>query len=102
MSDNEVRSFRIVILIAIDPFREFLSRCAGEDVATQIVIGLSAMRSHIRAPATRNAELERFTVSPASRGAGTLSGELRRDPELASLFYESGPGQTARKFVPRS
>jgi TetR/AcrR family transcriptional regulator, mexJK operon transcriptional repressor len=36
-----------------------------------------------------------FLTSPGAIDFyGSLSGELRRDPELARLFYESGPGQT--------
>ncbi|VVB42698.1 hypothetical protein RHAL1_00337 [Beijerinckiaceae bacterium RH AL1] len=36
-----------------------------------------------------------FLTSPGAIDFyGSLSGELRRDPELARLFYESGPGRT--------
>jgi TetR/AcrR family transcriptional repressor of mexJK operon len=36
-----------------------------------------------------------FLTSPGAVDFyGSLSGELRRDPELARMFYESGPGRT--------
>lgn len=36
-----------------------------------------------------------FLASPAAVDFyGTLSGELRRDPELARMFYDAGPGRT--------
>lgn len=36
-----------------------------------------------------------FLTSPAAVDFyGSLSGELRRDPELARMFYDAGPGQT--------
>jgi TetR/AcrR family transcriptional repressor of mexJK operon len=37
----------------------------------------------------------RFLASPGAVDFyGSLSGELRRDPELARMFYEAGPGRT--------
>lgn len=36
-----------------------------------------------------------FLASPGAVDFyGSLSGELRRDPELATMFYEAGPGRT--------
>lgn len=41
-----------------------------------------------------------FLVSkPANDFYASLAGELRRDPELARLFYDAGPGRTKAKLA---
>jgi TetR/AcrR family transcriptional regulator, mexJK operon transcriptional repressor len=46
-----------------------------------------------------NGIMEFLVSKPANDFYASLAGELRRDPELARMFYDAGPGRTKAKLA---